>query len=151
MNKDFQGPLYCLKKPVHSPAEKNAGWAIYGEGKGTQTKTEREGLAAIGWCNEPCCNPWKFFELYPTQTNSSNYLSKQRILNTWFYCLQFAHYVDMTPWQQPIRWRHEDCRLKYLHKMLRIFIKTMGGVVRLLLSGDCLPVMSGLQTINDDI
>ena len=38
MNKDFQGPLYCLKNPVHSPLEKNAGWAIYGEGP--QTKTE---------------------------------------------------------------------------------------------------------------
>ena len=53
MNKDFQGPLYCLKKPVHSPAEKNAGWAIYGEGKGTQTKTEREGWLQWGDATNP--------------------------------------------------------------------------------------------------
>ena len=43
MNKDFQGPLYCLKKPVHSPVEKNAGWAIYGEGKVLRQKQRLHG------------------------------------------------------------------------------------------------------------
>ena len=89
MNKDFPGPLYCLKKPVHSPAEKNAGWAIYGEGKGTQTKRERPawpGLQCGDATTPNACNLWKFLELYSTKTNSlfknsSNYLSKQRILN----------------------------------------------------------------------
>lgn len=109
MNKDFQGPLYCLKKPVHSPAKKNAGWAIYGEGKGTQTKRER---AALRWCNDTqCLQSLEILRIIlETKTNSlfknsSNYLSKQRILNNqadFIVCAVCPSDVDMTPCQ-PIR------------------------------------------------
>ena len=158
MNKDFQGPLYCLKKPVHSPVEKNAGWAIYGEGKGAQTKT---GAAWPGlqWCNfsTNTCSPWKFFELYlpcPNTFSSSEipqivYPNKEFSISSQYYCLQptlHIHWspgdVDISPRHQPIRGRDEVSRPIWEprkvsdHKMLRIFIKTMGGAVWLLLSGD---------------
>ena len=115
MNKDFQGPLYCLKKPVHSPAEKNAGWAIYGEGKGTQqTKRERPACmawAAGGWCNDTQClqsleilriildqnkfSLQEFLKLF-VQTKNSQYQAD------FIVCAVCPSDVDMTPWQ-PIR------------------------------------------------
>ena len=173
MNKDFQGPLYCLKKPVHSPVEKNAGWAIYGEGKGAQTKTEAA-WPGLQWCNfsTNTCSPWKFFELYlpcPNTFSSSEipqivYPNKEFSISSQSYCLQPTLHIHWSPGDVDISPRHQPIRGRYMRSLDqyespgKCLITRCWGYSSRRWEGRCgyFLVVTGAgnvwqQTINDDI
>ena len=120
--------------------------------------------AAVRWCNDTQClqsleilriildqnkfSLQEFLKLF-VQTKNSQYQAD------FIVCAVCPSDVDMTPWQ-PIRGilvtnEGQDSVFNVNTRGWGYSSRRWGGAVRLLLSGGWLPVMSGLQTINDDI